>query len=204
MGADIHLFTEVKKRINDKEMWVNSDLWEIDPYYRYGDDEDKEYNRELKVHSLFRGRDYELFGILANVRGVGNDVISMPKGLPEDVSDVVKDESDSWGSDGHSHSYLTLRELVEYYEKHPKIKYDGYVSPESARMLAKNGETPRMWAEYANPELNWVYREWSEDSPIKYLIDKIRDRYTDMFWTRPENQTSEDEEKIRIVFWFDN
>lgn len=204
MGCDIHLFTEVKRKINNVERWVNSDYWEINPYYRYGDDKDLEYERPLNHVSIFRGRNYELFGILADVRGVGNPVISEPKGLPEDVSDVVKEESDRWGIDGHSHSYLTLRELVEYLEKYPKVKYEGYISPEAARKLAKTGETPNSWAEWVNPDLNWVKREWEEDSCLKHLVDKVRQKYQDVFWTRPEDQTPEDEEKIRIVFWFDN
>ena len=204
MGADIHLFTEVKRTINGTERWVNSDSWEINPYYRYGSDEDRKHERELNHKSIYSGRNYELFGILADVRGVGNPVISEPKGLPEDVSDVVKNESDRWGSDGHSHSYLTLREMVEYLEKYPKIKYEGFISPEEARKLAKTGETPNSWAGWANPDLKWVHREWEEDSAVKYLVDKVREKYKEVFWTRPEDQTPEDEEKIRIVFWFDN
>lgn len=204
MGCDIHLFTEVKKTINGTERWVNSDSWEINPYYRYGTDEDRKYERELDHKSIYSGRNYELFGILADVRGVGNPVISEPKGLPEDVSDVVKNESDRWGSDGHSHSYLTLRELVEYLNENPKIKYDGFVSPEVAKILDETGETPNSWAGWVTPELKWVHREWEEDSAVKHLVDKIREKYQDVFWKTPENQKPEDEEKIRIVFWFDN
>lgn len=204
MGCDIHLFTEVKKTINGTERWVNSDSWEINPYYRYGTDEDRKYERELDHKSIYSGRNYELFGILADVRGVGNPVISEPKGLPEDVSDVVKNESDRWGSDGHSHSYLTLRELVEYLEKNPKIKYDGFVNPEDAKKLDETGETPNIWAGGVNHELKWVHREWEEDSTVKYLVDKVRQKLQDVLWVRTEYQTPEHEEKIRIVFWFDN
>ncbi len=38
----------------------------------------------------------------------------MPKGLPDNVSIEVKTESDEWGIDGHSHSFLTLKELLDY------------------------------------------------------------------------------------------
>lgn len=204
MGTDIHLYTEVKKHINGKEMWVNCDLWEINPYYRYGDDEDKKYDRELSLVSLFGDRNYQVFGILADVRGTGNPIISEPKGLPNDVSDIVKEESDNWDSDGHSHSYLTLREMVEYLEKHPKIKYKGYISPDDARKLAKTGQIPTAWVEFVNPSLGWVHREWEVDSPIKYLVEKMRKRYRKIAYVSPDAQTPEDEEKIRIVFWFDN
>lgn len=204
MGCDIHLFTEVKRHIYGKEMWINSDLWEINPHYRYGSEDEKKYEPELNIKNLYSGRNYELFGILADVRCYGNPVISNPKGLPEDVSDIVKDESDRWGIDGHSHSYLTLRELVEYLERHPKIKYDGFVSPEDAEKLDKTGETPDTWAGMVNPALGWVHREWEEDSSVKTLVEKVREKFKDIFYVWPENQTSEDKEKIRIVFWFDN
>ena len=102
--------------------------------------------------------------------------MSDPKGLPEDVSDVVKEESDRWNGDGHSHSYFTLRELVEYLEKNPKVTYDGYVKPEDAEKLDTTGETPNSWAGWANPDLNWVCRKWEEDSCVKYLVDKVRDK----------------------------
>lgn len=204
MGADIHLFTEVKRNINNIERWVNSDYWEINPYHRYGYESDKQYERPLSHVSIYKGRNYELFGILADVRGRGNPIMSDPRGLPEDVSDVVKEESDRWEGDGHSHSYFTLRELVEYLEKHPKVIYDGYISPDDAERLDKTGETPDSWAGWVNPELNWVYRKWEEESCVKRLVDKVREKYKDVFYTYPENQTPEDEEKIRIVFWFDN
>ena len=32
--------------------------------------------------------------------------------LPDDVSVEIEDLSDEWGMDGHSHNYLTLKELM--------------------------------------------------------------------------------------------
>ena len=60
-------------------------------------------------------RDYDLFARMANVRNRGSvNPISTPRGLPIDASVISKLESDSDGSDGHSHSWLNLGELKEF------------------------------------------------------------------------------------------
>ncbi len=63
-------------------------------------------------------RNYNLFGALAGVRHPYMDVISGLKGLPNDVSDEICRISDDWGIDGHSHNYLTVKELIDsnYYK----------------------------------------------------------------------------------------
>ncbi len=84
MGCDIHLHTEVK--LNGR--------WE-----HYG------------APSITR--QYDLFTLMAGVREAsGVEAISEPRGLPEDCTYVTKFDSEKWGVDGHSHSYLTAEELV--------------------------------------------------------------------------------------------
>ena len=73
---------------------------------------------------IYDGRNYDLFAILANVRngygfagvdtGDGFNPIAMPKGIPSNVSKVVRQEAERWGDDGHSHSYLTVKELLDF------------------------------------------------------------------------------------------
>lgn len=82
MGCDIHMHVECKKQ----GRWV------------------------LHSNDIYDGRDYELFGILAGVRGRCVP-ISHPKGLPFDVTDEVKRLHDSWGEDAHSSSWLTFNEI---------------------------------------------------------------------------------------------
>ena len=54
---------------------------------------------------IYIGRCYSLFALLANVRNYAEITpISNPRGLPNDVSEIVKEMSDQWGCDGHSHS----------------------------------------------------------------------------------------------------
>ena len=62
----------------------------------------------------YGGRCYRLFGLLAGVRDSSIDMIVPDRYgyLPDDVSVEIEDLSDEWGVDGHSHNYLTLRELM--------------------------------------------------------------------------------------------
>lgn len=96
MGCDIHSFAEVKE----------NGSWKVVEDYR-----------------PFQDRNYQLFALLADVRNgsgfagcdTGNHIepISIPKGLPKDCSAKVQLNSDDWDIDGHSHSWLTLKELLD-------------------------------------------------------------------------------------------
>ena len=57
---------------------------------------------------LISDRNYAFFAALAGVRGDGPD----PRGLPADISDLAKMDVDGYGTNGHSHSWATLREFV--------------------------------------------------------------------------------------------
>lgn len=67
-----------------------------------------------------------LFAKMANVRNDGSvEPISMPKGLPKDISAVVKVEADRWKLDAHSHSYLNVDEISKIIEFHEKMVGEG-------------------------------------------------------------------------------
>lgn len=113
MGCDIHLYVE--KRVDGK--WVTADTWEVD--------EDNPGRKSIPWRGhYYSGRNYDLFAILADVRngvgfagcdtGDGFNPISPPKGLPEDVCDEIRSESNYWDSDGHSHSWHTLADILSY------------------------------------------------------------------------------------------
>lgn len=71
--------------------------------------------------TLCVSRNYLLFAKMAGVRNYDIEAISPPRGLPEDVSVVTKFESDDYGVDGHTHSWLSATEAGEiqrWYEKH--------------------------------------------------------------------------------------
>jgi len=115
MGCDIHFYVE--KRVNGS--WEPADKWEKEDDGEGGTYDSVNYNNRF-----YSDRNYNLFSILADVRngvgfagcrtGAGFNPISMPKGLPEDVSDIIRGCSDRWGCDGHSHSWLTVAEVMSY------------------------------------------------------------------------------------------
>ena len=102
MGCDIHLHVETKQY--DAWLEVRNPIHE------------ETYSQHTYRHWPGSDRYYTLFAVLADVRNRDGSVtpIATPRGLPGDASRTVKDEADTWDGDGHSHSYLTLRELVDY------------------------------------------------------------------------------------------
>ena len=202
MGCDIHLYTETLRSINGKLQWVNADHWELDRYF----EDSTDWRDRLSVISLWDIRNYYMFSILAGVRNYSDNVpISEPRGFPDDVSPMVKFKKESWGSDGHSHSYFTLKELADY--KSEPIKYSGKVSPECAKKLDNEGITPREWCEETTIK-DWVYREWKgniEEHGVNLLMSHLKERWIEKFgnW-KDGNIEPKDMEKIRVVFWFDN
>lgn len=66
-------------------------------------------------------RDYQLFEKMAGVRGEDAKAISPPKGLPSDVSEMVAIEYEYYGTDAHSESYLTEKEIEELEAWYKKI-----------------------------------------------------------------------------------
>lgn len=124
MGADIHFFCERKtaslnyegpKELQDErnskieeviegrpltERWVSADRW----VYQ----EDNSWIHE----EVYWSRNYYLFSILADVRNSGIEPICEPRGVPKDASTGYLYSVKRWDSDGHSHSYFTLEELL--------------------------------------------------------------------------------------------
>ena len=112
MGCDIHFYTETRDAAG---VWRCVD--------RFAEPDQDGYVACISP-ALYHGRNYNLFGMLADVRngrgfagiktGAGFQPIAEPRGLPEDVSETVRKISDGWGTDGHSHSHHTLRQLLDY------------------------------------------------------------------------------------------
>jgi len=195
MGCDIHLFTERKRSINNEQKWVNADNWKLNPYYEENN-EDGENKYEL--NSAYKHRNYELFSILADVRNDSeNKPIAEPKGLPEDISYVVKAESDKWDSDGHSHSFFTMKELYDYYEQNNIVKFSGLVDANGVKEI-EAGEMPNWWCK-GSTQKELVWKEWQQENYVlKNFIETLEKHFESDFYNK------EDSEKFRIVFWFDN
>ena len=98
MGCDIHIHSEIK--VGGK--WLHYDQPECE-------------------------RDYDLFEKMAGVRGELRNAIAPPRGLPEDANETTKFDAKRWGSDGHSHSWLSaseIAELAEWQEKQGKRPFE--------------------------------------------------------------------------------
>jgi hypothetical protein len=142
-------------------------------------------------------------------------VLAEPRGLPEGCCPRIRGAAKSWGSDGHSHSYLTFGELEEGYKRHKddRIGFYGALddrnpSPELARWLEADehsrSEPPGGYcasgsgAGYSFPRFRWHQR-------LSDLIGDTYSRWKDYLWgVSFEHGVPNDRENIRVVFWFDN
>jgi len=116
MGCDIHMMVEKKvKTEKHGEVWatVNS----LGAVFPDGLSRASELKRDTPFGYYYRAEDrnYEFFADLACVRGEGE---YQERGLPDDVSLVFLNCVESWGIDGHSHSYLYADEMIPLYIKH--------------------------------------------------------------------------------------
>jgi hypothetical protein len=150
MGCDIHFHIEVK--MNGK--------WE-----HYGAPD--------------IGRWYELFSILAGVRGSGKPIV-YPKGFPKDASVITKIDYDLWGRDAHTPSWLNSNEILKLEKWLEKRKEESISNPDTNE-----------WADY---DLEYgilktyffghSFTSWKKYDDIEYKPKEIED--------------------VRFVFWFDN
>lgn len=147
MGCDIHFYVERKV----DGVWQSADRWEPS-------EEEPGSQRIPRKKRFYSDRNYNLFAILADVRngygfagcdtGNGFVPIADPRGIPEDVSELVQAESDRWEGDGHSHSWFTVAELLNY-DWTQTTKHRGFVSAaqyyEWNRWQREDGEGPNSY-----------------------------------------------------------
>jgi hypothetical protein len=148
MGCDIHLHIEVK--LNGK--------WE-----HYG--------------APNVSRWYLLFEKMAGVRGEPENAISLPKGLPDDLTTLTRYSSERWDGDGHSHSWLGIEEimLLEDWLKTQKSEWRTH-SPDASVDLEHHVLHTYLFGN-------------SFTGPKRYPED---------------DQSRPGVEDVRFVFWFDN
>ena len=126
MGCDIHFFTE--RWTSDNKYEGPKDLSELrdskieeilentEPNYRWVSADSWSKDDSWHADEMYNGRSYYLFAILADVRNGSGEVepIDYPRGVPDDASSGYKYVVDRWDGDGHSHSYFTLDELMNF------------------------------------------------------------------------------------------
>lgn len=206
MGCDIHVHVEYKKHVNGEKKWLCGDYFTVNPYCDFYRDE-PQYN----LVGFCDDRNYSRFATLANVRNYGGTpYIDDPRGLPSDVTKAVEACSDSWGIDGHSHSYFTLKELIDYQENIKPLKLSGMISPDAQEQLDKYNILPHTWCQGTN-QVGWEFRTWvTENDVLIPLIDALKKRADELnviygfLWEDNPQKAYELSDDIRIVFWFDN
>ena len=90
-----------------------------------------------------RQRNYSRFTELASVRGESQN---KPIGLPLDISETAKAHSDHDGADGHSHSWMPLRDAFEIFKNHGFRDPAEYYSEYSAFGIDINDDSE--WLQY--------------------------------------------------------
>jgi hypothetical protein len=207
MGCDIHMYVEYKKDLpikNSKEReskWISGDYFKMNPFNEIWDDETK-----LERMELYGGRNYALFSTLAGVRDYTNSIVpvSKPKGIPDDCCLYVKSEYKDWGYDGHTPSWLTLKELKDYQETQPTLPRTGLLSPTNVIEFDKNGIHPQYWCQGTNQE-GYERRNWIEENKTLIpLIEALQRRSKELMHYDWEEYDIKNDENVRIVFWFDN
>ena len=225
MGCDIHFCVE--RRVDG--VWQTADRWTDDEGYI------------TNVDRFYEGRCYDLFAILADVRngygfagvttGSGFVPISAPRGLPANVSSEVKTFAEGWDGDGHSHSWLTLKELLDFDWTRTTTK-QGYVDLVSyARWYDRSSAPDNCYGGVDGPSVQKVPRDqmdalvraWAEmDEQTQSDFEKLhRWTYTLVTWETTYAEAAGGDwwmktipallalskgsyEDVRVVFFFDN
>lgn len=229
MGCDIHIYAEKKE--NGK--WVKIGKEFPNPYYNRDkeskvDDDGYEWNAQF-IDQPYTGRNYDLFAILADVRngrgfagirtGAGFIPICDPKGLPKDVSKEINQLSDEWGSDGHSHSWFTVSELLAYDWNQLTTNY-GVINVDQYKIFKESGEFEGYYCgsvsgtktrTLTNSEMDKLISTNAFEKNIEYYTQvewgttyraAVGERFMDE--TIPSLLKFGDADNVRIVFWFDN
>lgn len=98
MACDIHSYVEYRDKTTSQWKMVR-----IYVPYRWEPE-------RLDLVEPYNGRNYDLFAMLAGVRGCSTP-IAQPRGIPQDASDGVRREYESVEDWVHTPSWLTLAEL---------------------------------------------------------------------------------------------
>lgn len=121
MGCDIHSYVEYRNK--DTGQWK---MVRIYVPYRWEPE-------RLRLVEPYNGRNYELFSMLAGVRGCATP-IAEPRGIPQDASDGVLCEYEAAEGWTHTPSWFTLAELrvaskdKKTYNKDERSYLKGFIS----------------------------------------------------------------------------
>ena len=168
MGCDIRVYIEVENSKGD---------WEVNTKPVFHADQ-----RKKRVHPDFN-RSYSVFGFLAGVRNYSDcEPISVPKGLPRNVSIEVQQKYLSNEESHHTCSFLTLEELLTF--DYEQIFWDRRITKE----VGPNHFDGAAYATEVDEGKIVTYRE--------HVGLAFQDRLDEM-------KLLGDLAQVRMVFWFD-
>ncbi len=226
MGCDIHLYVEHKV----EGEWKSADKWTPD--------DDAESGRRVWVaydDRYFHDRNYSLFAVLAGVRNYAElNTIAEPRGLPCDATTEVRTQADYDGSDGHTHSYFTVAELMAF-DWTQTVKEDGWVdaltfwkwtrygekegdAPAGSRVEAPLGPGKNVTRALLRQLLEELTKGLTYQDSIKFAEKDLSGFHCHVEWevayfkiasvflsqVMPRLWRLGTPEDVRIVFWFDN
>ena len=224
MGTDISMYAEVRRN----KQWIKVGNKFKNEWYRKNKPID-DWNKPYTDHP-YDDRNYALFAILADVRnGVGIagyktsnvfNPIAEPKGLPEDITDEVREELEDYG---YGYSYFTLKELKDY-DWNQIVMHFGVISEEQYIKMKETGKNPDCWsldiilrdiaivsadtmdkilAKTIDRNHNIRYYVQTYFKPVTYkdcCLKFYEDTMSDLELLIPKGGTDED---VRIIFAFD-
>lgn len=195
MGCDITLFCE---RYNEE-----SKRWDFLSLYK------KKEDGGFEPVSIYNGRDYELFGLLAGVRGAssffGNryGYLVEPRGLPDDVSVAVQKAWEE-GKDGddiqwryHTPTWYDFCELENY--SHLLNDFDSVIEEKNKHIKELEKEIELLKGEDKERDSSICFED--DDNVFKRLDSLVRD-ITDLLYKYDIYSASPGQ--IRLVMWFDS
>lgn len=140
MGVDIMYKVEVQ---NKEGKWHAVEI--ENPYITYKDEDGKEFHPFV---SLYDGRDYELFGILAGVRDDTYNQIDDTRGLPKDVSPETKAKHDKYADCYTAETWYSYNELYLWGQNKDNFLPDYYEDLEEDEQRAVRRESEEVRARF--------------------------------------------------------
>lgn len=245
MGCDIHCHVEVRTEDGWQHVWpplvAETEDVEACPeeYVNFPGTIVSSYEEYQKVaapwdHPLRIRRNYNLFAIFADVRngigfagtktGEGFNIIAEPRGIPDDASIETAWDIQHWEGDAHSHSWLTLKDLLDF-DWDQTTSHVGVVSPREFVHWKEHG-VPSYWSadvsgltvlEISNEEMEAHLASGggstNEAGLFLYTTVTWESKYRDSVGSHFFDVTihalkqlgdPEEAEDVRLVFFFDN
>ena len=234
MGCDIHTMAEVLVPTDRGETdfeWLAMKVPVFpNPYYTPGLRVDGEKDQwgfnHPTTRAPYKGRNYNLFAVLADVRNYGDlEAIEDPRGVPDDASKAWRKYTEGDG-DLHSHSWFTLAELRkakagQYFEQ--RIEVTGALTRPAYTRLVEQEVEPGQWSQPGDLDITpaqfmamdaahqeaftgHIIMTWTTTIDLTHAYKIITDNL-EMVAPRSSPRGELDAvlpERVRIVFAFDN